>query len=125
MAAELYGPLSLFSVTRTIVWQLEFSIAKSRYDREVAQIPEGEGPRALLVKDRYRGGAPWAISELEETWFDESDQLGSTDASVRDRRFLQLHLDEGSCHLLAAGCHFPIVEARAVGSHYYLVVYRN
>lgn len=102
--------------TQAFVWQLEFSIAKPQYDREVAQMPKEGGLRALRVKDRYHGGAPWAVGDVEEIWFDETDQLGAADTSVRDRRFHQLSPEARL---------FYIVESRAMGGHYYLVMYHT
>lgn len=57
----------------------------------MAEEAELSRPRLLRVKDHYSGMWPLSQGQLEEVWFDESDELGSHDLVVRANLLHKLH----------------------------------
>jgi hypothetical protein len=92
--------------------RLEFAIHRSSYDEFVARTPKGEAPRFILVFKREVDD--WK-PRFEEIWFDEADELGSTDDLSRRARFEASH--PGSPDQRRP----PIYLVRALGGHYYFV----
>jgi hypothetical protein len=96
-----------FSAVRWV----EFAAGRSSYDAIVAS--HSGHPR--LVRVSYRDTSRWCCSTqtFEEIWFDESDQLGSKDASVRDQVFWRMHpsvLGHTGYAVRSPGGHYYFVE---------------
>lgn len=96
--------------------RLEFAVHRSSYDDLVAQTPKGEAPRLIRVSQREVDDFR---PHFEEIWFDEADQLGSADSSVRGARF-------DTSHPRPPEQTRPSSYAiRALGGHYYFIDVRN
>jgi hypothetical protein len=90
-AAVAIMPLGPIEYTlRKAAQRLEFAIHRSSYDDLVTRTPKGEAPRLILVSQRDVDDIDMK-SRFEEIWFDEADELGSADSSIRDARFQASH----------------------------------
>jgi hypothetical protein len=96
--------------------RLEFAFHRSSYDGLVVGTPKGEAPRYVRVSRRQTDD--WK-PRVEEIWFDEADELGSADDSVRRARFEASHPKPSDERRP------PLYVIRPLGGHYYFIDVRN
>jgi hypothetical protein len=98
---------------REAAQRLEFTIHRSSYDDLVATTPKGDAPRFIRVSQRKIDDD--IRPHFEEIWFDEADELGSADDSIRHARF------EASHPKRPDQTRPPFYAIRPLGGHYYFI----